>query len=107
MTLYSVLGLFNGGGPYAKSNYPMVMTQRVIPGVGEILIVGDDNRPILLCPQIEELVRLSLKTQFVDVLDFPTGQLFYQPFQKGLRYILVKQNPPQFFRHEQLPAPHL
>ena len=106
-TLHSVSGFFNGGGPYAKSNNPMVRSQRVKPGVCEVLILGNDDRPIFLCPLIKELVRLSLESQFVDVLDLPPGQLFFQPFRKGLWYILVKQNPLKLLRHEQLPAPHL
>lgn len=78
-TLHGVLGLFDGGGPYAESNNPMVMPQRVEPGVGEILIVGHNDRSVFLCPQIEELVRPSLKPEFVDMPYFPTRQLALQP----------------------------
>ena len=63
-------------GHTRKSDDPMVMPQRVKPGVGEILIVGHNDRSIFLCPQIEELVRFSLKSEFVDMSDFPTGKLF-------------------------------
>ena len=70
----------------------MVMSQWVKPGVGEIFIVGHDDRSIFLCPQIEELIRSSLESEFVDMPDFPTGQLSFQPAGKSLWYILVKQN---------------
>lgn len=83
-------GLFNSCRPYAKSNDPMVMAQGVIAGVSKILIVGYDDCSFFLRPQIEEIVGSSLKSEFVDVLNFPIRQLSLQPARKSLRYVLVK-----------------
>jgi hypothetical protein len=78
-TLHSFLGLFSRGWPYAKSNNTMVMSKRVESGVGEILIEGQNDRSIFLCPKVKELIRPSLKSEFVDMPDFPTRQLTLQP----------------------------
>jgi hypothetical protein len=68
----------------------MVMAQGVIAGVSKILIVSYDDCSISLRPQIEEIVGSSLKSEFVDVLNFPIRQLSLQPARKSLRYVLVK-----------------
>lgn len=60
----------------------MVMAQGVIAGVSKILIVGYDDCSIFLRPQIEEIVGSSLKSEFVDVLNYPNQAAFAATSQK-------------------------
>lgn len=58
----------------------------------EVLIEGNNDAPVLLCPTVKELIRSTGEVEFIDMIDLPLGPLPPQPISNGNRDILIQQD---------------